>query len=410
MRSARFQSVTAGARVGRRRHATGALEAAAGRRRRDYGKGPGLHGREEVGGRADAGRAETSGQGQSQGWEIDGSEEGYRQDGAGAAEQMQQQRIVEDEEVLAVSPAPLDPANGSFQSRSHLDRVSVCEGSLLFMCPGSVEEVLALMFCAEVSHGHCLICVCLFFPFGQEELRDLQASSFQLEARMLEISKLNHIFSVNVLQQAEQIEHLYNEVRTSSAHSPTITRKLCLRPCPASSPQCLPESLPWCFCACTCEGLFPSFLGAGQMLVTLRLLFSVFLCLRRWLPPRTSTLVTGSLKRPSSWEAIIASSSCSSSLYFPWLFYSTTGTIEGKGSYGRRGISWTVPFVDYRIQGIQVHLSHSCLMLICRHSKKSTPCTLLVEAGDIRPPLTRPTHSSPFFCFPHVIISLLLVL
>jgi len=33
---------------------------------------------------------------------------------------------------------------------------------------------------------------------------------------MLEISKLNHVFSVNVLQQAEQIEHLYNEVCCSS--------------------------------------------------------------------------------------------------------------------------------------------------------------------------------------------------
>lgn len=95
--------MTAGTRVGRRRQATGVLQEAAGRRRRDYGKG--LTGRGEAQGRADAGRREANGEGLSPAWEGDRDDdgEGFRRDSAGAAEQLQQQRIVEDEEVLAVS-------------------------------------------------------------------------------------------------------------------------------------------------------------------------------------------------------------------------------------------------------------------------------------------------------------------
>jgi len=103
MRSARFQSVTAGARVGRRRHATGLWRRQQGGEEESQ-KEPGLGSRVEVERQRGDRRAESSGQEQSRGWAGDGEGDGYRRDGAGAAERMQQQRIVEDEEVLAVSP------------------------------------------------------------------------------------------------------------------------------------------------------------------------------------------------------------------------------------------------------------------------------------------------------------------
>ncbi|CAI0377450.1 unnamed protein product [Linum tenue] len=50
----------------------------------------------------------------------------------------------------------------------------------------------------------------------QVELTNLLDAVQQTETKMVEMSALNHLMSTHVLQQAQQIEHLYDQVNTSS--------------------------------------------------------------------------------------------------------------------------------------------------------------------------------------------------
>lgn len=51
------------------------------------------------------------------------------------------------------------------------------------------------------------------FLFPQVELTNLLDTVQETETKMVEMSALNHLMSTHVLQQAHQIEHLYEQVR-----------------------------------------------------------------------------------------------------------------------------------------------------------------------------------------------------
>ena len=49
-------------------------------------------------------------------------------------------------------------------------------------------------------------------PFDQVELTSLLDAVQETETKMVEMSALNHLMSTHVLQQAQQIEQLYEQV------------------------------------------------------------------------------------------------------------------------------------------------------------------------------------------------------
>lgn len=51
-----------------------------------------------------------------------------------------------------------------------------------------------------------------FVPISQVELTSLLDAVQQTETKMVEMSALNHLMSTHILQQAQQIEHLYDQV------------------------------------------------------------------------------------------------------------------------------------------------------------------------------------------------------
>jgi syntaxin 18 len=62
----------------------------------------------------------------------------------------------------------------------------------------------------------------------QVELTSLLEAVQETETKMLEMSALNHLMSTHVLQQAQQIELLYEQVSMSSLNTYISLNPLCL--------------------------------------------------------------------------------------------------------------------------------------------------------------------------------------